>query len=93
VVEVGKDNQKLKIGDRVVVPFTISCGMPHFMQLMIMLRIRRPKAWVLPAPALPRAQVRQAAGPRLLFVADSQRCRATSSALTAAARFAQLPRT
>ncbi|WP_087001679.1 zinc-dependent alcohol dehydrogenase [Rhizobium sullae] len=26
VVEVGKDNKKLKIGDRVVVPFTISCG-------------------------------------------------------------------
>jgi threonine dehydrogenase-like Zn-dependent dehydrogenase len=26
VVEVGKENRKLKIGDRVVVPFTISCG-------------------------------------------------------------------
>ena len=26
VVEVGKDVRKLKIGDRVVVPFTISCG-------------------------------------------------------------------
>ncbi len=26
VVEVGKDNAKLKIGDRVVVPFTICCG-------------------------------------------------------------------
>ncbi len=26
VVEVGKDNQKLKVGDRVVVPFTIACG-------------------------------------------------------------------
>ncbi|OJU26251.1 MAG: glutathione-dependent formaldehyde dehydrogenase [Nitrobacter sp. 62-13] len=26
VVEVGRDNKKLKIGDRVVVPFTISCG-------------------------------------------------------------------
>ena len=26
VVEVGKDNHKLKVGDRVVVPFTISCG-------------------------------------------------------------------
>jgi threonine dehydrogenase-like Zn-dependent dehydrogenase len=26
VVEVGKDNGKLKVGDRVVVPFTISCG-------------------------------------------------------------------
>ncbi|ABE36091.1 zinc-binding dehydrogenase family protein [Paraburkholderia xenovorans LB400] len=26
VVEVGAENQKLKIGDRVVVPFTIACG-------------------------------------------------------------------
>lgn len=26
VMEVGKDNSKLKVGDRVVVPFTISCG-------------------------------------------------------------------
>ena len=26
VVEVGSDNKKLKVGDRVVVPFTISCG-------------------------------------------------------------------
>ena len=26
VVEVGKDNKKLKVGDRIVVPFTITCG-------------------------------------------------------------------
>src|SRR5215212_5372776 len=26
VVDVGRDNHKLKVGDRVVVPFTISCG-------------------------------------------------------------------
>src|ERR1700753_3187451 len=26
VVEVGKGNSKLKVGDRAVVPFTISCG-------------------------------------------------------------------
>ncbi len=26
VVEAGKDNKKLKVGDRVVVPFTIACG-------------------------------------------------------------------
>jgi threonine dehydrogenase-like Zn-dependent dehydrogenase len=26
VVEVGAENKKLKVGDRVVVPFTISCG-------------------------------------------------------------------
>jgi threonine dehydrogenase-like Zn-dependent dehydrogenase len=26
VVEGGRDNKKLKIGDRVVVPFTISCS-------------------------------------------------------------------
>ena len=32
VVEVGKENQKLKVGDRVVVPFTISCGECFFCQ-------------------------------------------------------------
>ncbi|RYE58608.1 MAG: glutathione-dependent formaldehyde dehydrogenase, partial [Rhizobiaceae bacterium] len=26
VVDVGRDNSKLKVGDRVVVPFTIACG-------------------------------------------------------------------
>ncbi|APX86070.1 glutathione-dependent formaldehyde dehydrogenase [Methylorubrum extorquens] len=26
VIEVGKDNHKLKVGDRIVVPFTICCG-------------------------------------------------------------------
>jgi threonine dehydrogenase-like Zn-dependent dehydrogenase len=26
VVEIGRDNKKLKVGDRVVVPFTIVCG-------------------------------------------------------------------
>ncbi|KTC93846.1 MULTISPECIES: zinc-dependent alcohol dehydrogenase [Legionella] len=30
VVEVGKGNKKLKIGDKVVVPFTISCGKCFF---------------------------------------------------------------
>ena len=32
VVEVGRDNRKLKVGDRVVVPFTISCGECFFCQ-------------------------------------------------------------
>ena len=32
VVEVGADNKKLKVGDRVVVPFTISCGECFFCQ-------------------------------------------------------------
>src|ERR1700712_1786736 len=30
VVEVGADNKALKVGDRVVVPFTISCGQCFF---------------------------------------------------------------
>ena len=30
VVEVGKENTKLKVGDRVVVPFTIACGRCFF---------------------------------------------------------------
>src|ERR1044071_1031822 len=32
VVEVGRDNTKLKVGDRVVVPFTIACGECFFCQ-------------------------------------------------------------
>ncbi|PPD15791.1 MAG: glutathione-dependent formaldehyde dehydrogenase [Methylobacterium sp.] len=32
VVEVGKDNKNLKVGDRVVIPFTISCGECFFCQ-------------------------------------------------------------
>ena len=32
VVEVGRGNKKLKVGDRVVVPFTISCGECFFCQ-------------------------------------------------------------
>jgi threonine dehydrogenase-like Zn-dependent dehydrogenase len=32
VVEVGAENRKLKVGDRVVVPFTISCGECFFCQ-------------------------------------------------------------
>ena len=32
VVDVGKDNTKLKVGDRVVVPFTIACGECFFCQ-------------------------------------------------------------
>lgn len=32
VVELGRDNKKLKIGDKVVVPFTISCGHCFFCQ-------------------------------------------------------------
>src|SRR5712671_3634982 len=30
VVEVGRDNHRLKAGDRVVVPFTIACGHCYF---------------------------------------------------------------
>jgi threonine dehydrogenase-like Zn-dependent dehydrogenase len=30
VVDVGKDNTRLKVGDRVVVPFTIACGRCYF---------------------------------------------------------------
>jgi threonine dehydrogenase-like Zn-dependent dehydrogenase len=30
VVEVGRDNDRLQVGDRVVVPFTIACGRCYF---------------------------------------------------------------
>jgi len=33
VVDIGKDVQKLKIGDRVVVPFTIACGTCRFCKM------------------------------------------------------------
>jgi len=32
VVELGSDNKKLKIGDKIVVPFTISCGVCRYCQ-------------------------------------------------------------
>ena len=48
VVEVGKENKKLKIGDRVVVPFTISCGHCFFCQreLWSLCDNSNPNAWM-----------------------------------------------
>ena len=48
VVEVGRDNQKLKVGDRVVVPFTISCGRCYFCkeQLWSLCDNSNPNAWM-----------------------------------------------
>ena len=48
VVEVGKDNKKLKIGDRVVVPFTIACGACFFCnkQLWSLCDNSNPNAWM-----------------------------------------------
>jgi threonine dehydrogenase-like Zn-dependent dehydrogenase len=50
VVEVGSENKKLKVGDRVVVPFTIACGECFFCQMVFILVVsgqiltrRRPK--------------------------------------------------
>ena len=40
VVEVGSGNKKLKVGDRVVVPFTISCGECFFCKRGFYLRLR-----------------------------------------------------
>ena len=50
VVEVGKGNKKLKVGDRVVVPFTICCGECFFLQkrpvvLLRALRTRTMARW------------------------------------------------
>jgi threonine dehydrogenase-like Zn-dependent dehydrogenase len=33
VVEVGSENKALKVGDRVVVPFTIACGQCFFVRM------------------------------------------------------------
>lgn len=48
VVEVGRENKKLKIGDRVVVPFTISCGHCFFCQreLWSLCDNSNPNAWM-----------------------------------------------
>jgi threonine dehydrogenase-like Zn-dependent dehydrogenase len=49
VVDVGKDNKKLKVGDRVVVPFTIACGRCYFCerQLWSACDNSNPNAWML----------------------------------------------
>jgi len=48
VVDVGKDNTRLKIGDRVVVPFTIACGHCYFCkeQLWSLCDNSNPNAWM-----------------------------------------------
>ena len=48
VVEVGKDNTRLKVGDRVVVPFTIACGRCFFCkeQLWSLCDNSNPNAWM-----------------------------------------------
>jgi len=48
VVEVGRENKKLKVGDRVVVPFTIACGNCFYCkeQLWSLCDNSNPNAWV-----------------------------------------------
>src|SRR5678815_3299206 len=48
VVEVGSDNKKLKVGDRVVVPFTIACGGCFFcdQKLWSLCDNSNPNAWM-----------------------------------------------
>jgi threonine dehydrogenase-like Zn-dependent dehydrogenase len=48
VVEVGSRNSKLKVGDRVVVPFTIACGNCFFckQQLWSLCDNSNPNAWI-----------------------------------------------
>jgi threonine dehydrogenase-like Zn-dependent dehydrogenase len=57
VVAVGKDNKKLKLGGRVVVPFTISCGDCFFCKLSFVRGERSnpnkqpaEKVWSIPRP-------------------------------------------
>jgi threonine dehydrogenase-like Zn-dependent dehydrogenase len=47
-VEVGRENKKLKVGDRVVVPFTIACGNCFYCkeQLWSLCDNSNPNAWV-----------------------------------------------
>src|SRR5215467_8115531 len=48
VVEVGRENKRLKTGDRVVVPFTIACGNCYFckQQLWSLCDNSNPNAWM-----------------------------------------------
>jgi threonine dehydrogenase-like Zn-dependent dehydrogenase len=48
VVDVGRDNHHLKVGDRVVVPFTIACGQCYFCkeQLWSLCDNSNPNAWM-----------------------------------------------
>jgi threonine dehydrogenase-like Zn-dependent dehydrogenase len=48
VVDVGRENKKLKVGDRVVVPFTIACGACFFCnkQLWSLCDNSNPNAWM-----------------------------------------------
>ena len=48
VVEVGQDNNRLKVGDRVVVPFTIACGRCFFCkdELWSLCDNSNPNAWM-----------------------------------------------
>ena len=48
VVDVGKENTRLKVGDRVVVPFTIACGRCYFCkeQLWSLCDNSNPNAWM-----------------------------------------------
>lgn len=48
VVEVGREVRKLKVGDRVIVPFTISCGHCYFCQkeLWSLCDNSNPNAWM-----------------------------------------------
>ncbi len=49
VVEVGRENHSLRVGDRVVVPFTIACGRCYFCkeQLWSLCDNSNPNAWML----------------------------------------------
>ena len=49
VVDVGPENKKLKVGDRVVVPFTIACGRCYFCerQMWSACDNSNPNAWML----------------------------------------------
>jgi threonine dehydrogenase-like Zn-dependent dehydrogenase len=48
VVDVGRDNTRLKVGDRVVVPFTIACGRCYFCkeQMWSLCDNSNPNAWI-----------------------------------------------
>jgi threonine dehydrogenase-like Zn-dependent dehydrogenase len=91
VVEVGAENKKLKVGDRVVVPFTISCGEPSSASaanirrasaaILITRRrrscgaIRRPACSATPTCWAAMPAVRQSIYACPMLMSDRSRCR------------------
>ena len=89
VVEVGPENKRLAVGDRVVVPFTIACGYCYFCkkQLWSLCDNSNPNAWMVekisgytPSGLFGYSTCRVAPGGQAEHARAVRRCRADQSA-------------